>query len=165
MWLPRSLAAQALSIFGDHSDVMAVRGTGFAMLASGSVQEAMDLAMVCQAVTLQSRVPFVHFFDGFRTSHEISKIEKLDDAVIRAMIDDDLVAEHRTRALSPDRPVIRGTSQNPDVYFQARETVNPYYEALPDAVQDTMDQFCHTVRSKISPVLTTQAAIRQSMSS
>jgi pyruvate-ferredoxin/flavodoxin oxidoreductase len=136
----RSLAAQALSIFGDHSDVMAVRGTGFAMLASGSVQEAMDLAMVCQAVTLQSRVPFVHFFDGFRTSHEISKIEKLDDSVIRAMIDDDLVAEHRARALSPDQPVIRGTSQNPDVYFQARETVNPYYEALPDAVQDTMDQ-------------------------
>ncbi len=137
----RSLAAQALSIFDDHSDVMAVRGTGFAMVASNSVQEAMDTALICQAATLEGRIPFVHFFDGFRTSHEISKIELLDDTVIRQMIDDDLVAQHRGRALSADQPVIRGTSQNPDVYFQGRETVNPFYAKLPEIIQQQMDKF------------------------
>lgn len=137
----RSLAAQALSIFGDHSDVMSVRGTGFAMLASNSVQEAMDMALISQSATLEGRIPFVHFFDGFRTSHEVSKIELLDDNVIRSMIDDDLVAQHRERALTPDKPVIRGTSQNPDVYFQARETVNPFYNKLPEIIQQKMDQF------------------------
>ena len=137
----RSLAAQALSIFGDHSDVMAVRGTGYAMVAAGSVQEVIDMSLISQAVTLESRIPFVHFFDGFRTSHELSKIETIDDAVIKEMINDELVADHRQRALTPDRPVIRGTSQNPDVYFQARETVNPFYEKLPQLTQDIMDRF------------------------
>ena len=128
----RSLAAQALSIFGDHSDVMAARATGFAMLASNSVQEAMDFALVAHAATLEARVPFLHFFDGFRTSHEVAKIEPLAEDDIRALIDDELVRAHRARALSPDHPVIRGTAQNPDVYFQAREAVNPYYLACPD---------------------------------
>ncbi|CAG0911282.1 unnamed protein product, partial [Cyprideis torosa] len=120
---------------------MAVRGTGFAMLASGSVQEAMDMSLIAQSATLKSRIPFVHFFDGFRTSHEVSRIELVEDDTIRAMIDDEQVAAHRQRALSPDHPVVRGTSQNPDVYFQARETVNPYYSALPDVLQQTMDEF------------------------
>jgi pyruvate-ferredoxin/flavodoxin oxidoreductase len=137
----RSLAAQALSIFGDHSDVMATRATGWAMLASNSVQEAHDFALIAQAATLQSRVPFLHFFDGFRTSHEIAKIEMLSDDDIRTMIDDSLVFEHRARALSPDHPVLRGTAQNPDVYFQARETVNLFYQACPDIVQAQMDRF------------------------
>jgi pyruvate-ferredoxin/flavodoxin oxidoreductase len=137
----RSLAAQALSIFGDHSDVMAARMTGWAMLCSSSVQEAHDLALVAHNATLASRLPFIHFFDGFRTSHEISKIALLDDAAVRAMIDDDLVFAHRRRALSPDRPVVRGVAQNPDVYFQGRETVNPYYAALPRHVQAAMDRF------------------------
>ena len=142
----RSLAAQALSIFGDHSDVMAARNTGFALLASNSVQEAMDLALVASAATLAARVPFLHFFDGFRTSHEVNKIEPLADAgaapdVLRAMMNDDLVRAHRERALSPDRPFIRGTAQNPDVYFQARESVNPFYLAAPGIVQQTMDRF------------------------
>src|SRR5205809_186905 len=123
----RSLAAQGLSIFGDHSDVMAARSTGWAQLYSNSVQEAMDFALIAQASTLRSRLPFLHIFDGFRTSHEVAKIEKLDESVIRAMIDDELVVAHRERALTPDHPVMRGTAQNPDVYFQARETVNPYY--------------------------------------
>jgi len=136
----RSLAAQALSIFGDHSDVMAIRATGFAMLASGSVQEVMDLALVAQTATLRGKIPFVHFFDGFRTSHELMKVEVIDDEVIHAMVDTGYLIEHRNRALTPDRPVLRGTSQNPDVYFQGRETVNPYYEALPGIVQETMDQ-------------------------
>jgi len=136
----RALATQGLSIFGDHSDVMAARATGFAMLASGSVQEAMDLALVAQAATLEARVPFLHFFDGFRTSHEVTKIEPLAPAALRAMIRDDLVRAHRARALSPDHPVIRGTAQNPDVYFQARETVNPYYRACPTIVQSAMDR-------------------------
>ena len=127
----RSLAAQGLSIFGDHSDVMAARATGFAMLCSASVQEAMDFAAIAQAATLESRVPFLHFFDGFRTSHEVAKIELLSDDDLRALIDDTLVLQHRSRALSPDHPVLRGTAQNPDVYFQARETVNPYYAACP----------------------------------
>ena len=137
----RSLAAQGLSIFGDHQDVMAVRQTGFALLASSSVQEAHDMALIAQASTLAARVPFVHFFDGFRTSHEINKIALLSDDQIRALIDDDLVLAHRRRALNPDNPFIRGTAQNPDVYFQARETVNPYYNAVPGIVSQAMTSF------------------------
>jgi len=137
----RSLACQALSIFGDHSDVMATRQTGFAMLAANSVQQVMDMALIAQAATLEARVPFVHFFDGFRTSHEVSKIALVGDDTIRAMISDDLVFAHRQRALSPDRPFIRGTAQNPDVYFQGRETVNPFYAKVPEIVQRRMDQF------------------------
>lgn len=136
----RSLAAQGLSIFGDHSDVMAARTTGFAMLSSNSVQEAMDFAAIAHAATLKARIPFLHFFDGFRTSHEIRKITALPESVLREMIDDQLVIEHRQRALTPDNPFIRGTAQNPDVYFQARETVNQYYNACPDVVQASMDQ-------------------------
>jgi pyruvate-ferredoxin/flavodoxin oxidoreductase len=135
----RSLAAQGLSIFGDHSDVMAVRTTGFAMLASASPQEAHDLAVVAQAASLATRVPFVHFFDGFRTSHELNEVSLLSDADLRALVSEDLVREHRSRALSPDRPFIRGTAQNPDTYFQARETVNPFYARVPGAVQAAMD--------------------------
>jgi pyruvate-ferredoxin/flavodoxin oxidoreductase len=136
----RSIAAQGLSIFGDHSDVMAVRQTGFALLAAASVQEAHDLALVAHAATLATRVPFVHFFDGFRTSHELNTIELLSDDDLRALVPEELIRAHRGRALSPERPVIRGTAQNPDVYFQARETVNPFYAAVPGAVQDTMDR-------------------------
>ena len=135
----RSLAAQALSIFGDHSDVMAVRQTGFALLAASCVQEAHDLAAVAQAATLHSRVPFVHFFDGFRTSHELNTVELLTDDDLRAMVPPRLVHEHRARGLSPDRPFIRGTAQNPDVYFQARETVNPFYAAVPEAVEAALE--------------------------
>jgi pyruvate-ferredoxin/flavodoxin oxidoreductase len=134
----RSLAAQGLSIFGDHSDVMAVRQTGFALLASTSVQEAHDLALVAHAATLATRVPFVHFFDGFRTSHELNTIELLSDDDLRALVPEELVRAHRERALSPERPFIRGTAQNPDVYFQARETVNPFYARVTDAVDDAM---------------------------
>src|SRR6476661_652315 len=141
----RALATQALSIFGDHSDVMAARATGFAMLASGSVQEAMDLALIAHAVTLEARVPFLHFFDGFRTSHEIAKVEALAPEDLRAMISDDLVRAHRARALSPDHPVVRGTAQNPDVFFQAREAANPYYRACPALVQDAMDRLAALV--------------------
>lgn len=137
----RSIAAQALSIFGDHSDVMATRSTGFALLSSGSVQEAHDFALIAQAATLESRVPFLHFFEGFRVSHEVNKIEQLNDEDLRAMIDDELVQAHRARSLSPDHPVLRGTAQNPDVFFQARETVNPYYENCPETVQRAMDKF------------------------
>jgi len=137
----RSLAAQALSIFGDHSDVTATRSTGFALLASNSVQEAMDMAMVAHAATIKARVPFVHFFDGFRTSHEIQKIEALGRDEMAAMMDDEAVFAHRQRGLSPDRPSMRGTAQNPDVFFQGRETVNAYYEKTPGIVQDCMDQF------------------------
>jgi pyruvate-ferredoxin/flavodoxin oxidoreductase len=141
----RALATQGLSIFGDHSDVMAIRATGYAMLASNSVQEAQDLALIAHTATLKSRVPFLHFFDGFRTSHEIDKIEQLNREDIRAMIDDSLVQEHRQRALSPDHPFIRGTSQNPDVYFQSRETVNRFYVACPTIVQEAMDRFASLV--------------------
>ncbi|NOX63268.1 MAG: pyruvate:ferredoxin (flavodoxin) oxidoreductase, partial [Chloroflexi bacterium] len=141
----RSVAAQALSIFGDHSDVMAARATGWAMLFSNSVQEVMDFALIAQAATLKTRVPFLHVFDGFRTSHEVAKVERLSDEDIRALIDDDLVRAHRARALSPDHPFIRGTAQNPDVFFQARETVNPYYLAAPAIVQETMDRFAAQV--------------------
>jgi pyruvate-ferredoxin/flavodoxin oxidoreductase len=137
----RSIASQALSIFGDHSDVMATRQTGFALLSSGSVQEAHDFAAIAQAATLKSRVPFLHFFDGFRTSHEVTKIVQLLDEDLRALIDDDLIREHRSRALTPDHPVLRGTAQNPDVFFQGRETVNPYYAACPGIVKETMDKF------------------------
>ncbi len=137
----RSLAAQALSIFGDHSDVMAARSTGFAQLCSSSVQEAHDLALIAQAASLEARLPFIHFFDGFRTSHEVAKITLLSDEQIRAMIDDDLVFAHRSRGLSPDHPVVRGTAQNPDVFFQARETVNPFYAALPGIVEGAMNRF------------------------
>jgi len=134
----RSIAAQGLSIFGDHQDVMAVRQTGFALLSSGSVQEAHDLALVAHAATLRSRVPFLHFFDGFRTSHELSTVDLIDDDVLRAIVPEELVREHRQRSLSPERPFIRGTAQNPDVYFQARETVNPFYQATPGIVRDVM---------------------------
>ncbi|PZD71128.1 Pyruvate-flavodoxin oxidoreductase [Acaryochloris thomasi RCC1774] len=137
----RSVAAQALSIFGDHSDVMAARGTGFAMLCAASVQEAQDFAVIATATTLQSRIPFLHFFDGFRTSHEVQKIELLPTSDLRQMIHEESVCAHRSRALSPDYPVIRGTAQNPDVFFQARETVNPYYQACPELTQNVMDQF------------------------
>jgi pyruvate-ferredoxin/flavodoxin oxidoreductase len=137
----RTIAAHALSIFGDHSDVMAARQTGWAMLCSANVQEAHDFAVIAQAASLESRLPFLHFFDGFRTSHEVSKIEVLADDELRALIDERLVLAHRARALSPDHPVLRGTAQNPDVYFQARETVNPFYAACPDIVEKTMDKF------------------------
>ncbi|HYB02079.1 MAG TPA: pyruvate:ferredoxin (flavodoxin) oxidoreductase, partial [Ktedonobacteraceae bacterium] len=137
----RALAAQGLSIFGDHSDVMATRSTGFALLASNSAQEAQDMALIAHASTLEARVPFLHFFDGFRTSAEVDKIEQLTLEDLRAMIDDGLVQAHRERALSPEHPFIRGTAQNPDVYFQARETTNPYYAACPEIVQKTMDKF------------------------
>ena len=137
----RSLAAQALSIFGDHQDVMAARTTGFALLSASSVQAAQDLALIAHAATLKSRVPFIHFFDGFRTSHEVSKIELVSTADMRAMMDNRLIYEHRHRALNPDNPFIRGTAQNPDVYFQGRETVNRFYQATPGIVQDAMDRF------------------------
>ena len=137
----RSVAAQGLSIFGDHQDVMAVRQTGWALLASNNVQEVMDTALIAHAATLESRVPFVHFFDGFRTSHEVNKVEQLTHDDMRAMLSSARVSQHRLRSLSPDRPVLRGTAQNPDVYFQARETVNPYYLALPAILQNEMDRF------------------------
>jgi pyruvate-ferredoxin/flavodoxin oxidoreductase len=141
----RTVATHALSIFGDHSDVMAVRSTGFGLIASGSIQEVMDVALIAHAASFKARVPFVHFFDGFRSSHEVQKIEALGDDDIRAMIDDADVLAHRARAMTPDRPVLRGTSQNPDVFFQARETVNPYYAACPGIVQQVMDRFAKVV--------------------
>ncbi len=141
----RALAAHALSIFGDHSDVMAARSTGFGMLSSNSVQEVMDFALIAQAATLEARIPFLHFFDGFRTSHEVAKVEQLTPDDLRAMIDPDLVTAHRARALNPNKPVIRGTAQNPDVYFQAREASNPYYLAAPTIVQNAMDKFAALV--------------------
>jgi len=137
----RSLAVQALSIFGDHSDVMAVRATGFAMLASASVQEVQDLAVIAHVAALEGRIPVLHFFDGFRTSHEVAKIAAVDADLLRCMVDDAVVQAHRDRALSPEHPVLRGSSQNPDVYFQGRETVNPYYQRFPALVQSAMDRF------------------------
>jgi pyruvate-ferredoxin/flavodoxin oxidoreductase len=137
----RTIATHALSIFGDHSDVMATRGTGFAMLCSCSVQEASDLALVAHAATLEARVPFLHFFDGFRTSHEVKKIVPLSDDDLRTMLDEDAIRRHRERSLTPDRPKLRGSAQNPDVFFQAREAVNPYYLATPTIVQNAMDRF------------------------
>jgi len=137
----RSLACQALSIFGDHSDVMAARATGFGMLASNCPQEVMDFALIAQAVTLKARLPMLHFFDGFRTSHEVAKINNIPQQTVRALLDEEAVDAHRLRGLSPERPVLRGSSQNPDVYFQAREAVNPYYDKAPAIVQQTMDTF------------------------
>src|SRR6201982_3203167 len=144
----RTLATHALSIFGDHSDVMFCRTTGFAMLSSNSVQEAMDLALIAHAASLETRIPFLHFFDGFRTSHEVNKIEMLADDDLRAMINMERVFEHRQRALSPDHPVLRGTAQNPDVFFQIRETANAFYDACPEKVQATMDKFAQVVGRK-----------------
>lgn len=141
----RSIACQALSIFGDHSDVMAVRQTGFGLLSSTSIQEAMDFTLIVQAATLESRVPFVHFYEGFRISHEIQKIEELTFDDMRAVIDDEFVRAHKERAMSPDHPTLRGTSQNPDVYFTGRETVNKYYLACPAIVQKAMDRFAQVV--------------------
>jgi pyruvate-ferredoxin/flavodoxin oxidoreductase len=141
----RAVAAQGLSIFGDHQDVMAVRQTGWALLASNNVQEVMDTALIAQAATLESRIPFVHFFDGFRTSHEVNKVEQLTMDDMRAMLPEGFIRQHRSRSLSPDRPVLRGTAQNPDVYFQARETVNPYYTAVPGILQKAMDRFAEIV--------------------
>jgi len=137
----RSLAAQALSIFGDHSDVMAVRSTGFALLCSGSVQEVMDFALIAQAATLRGRIPVVHFFDGFRTSHEIAKVSRLDEETLRTLVDRELIHAHRARALSPEHPLLRGSSQNPDVYFQARERTNPWQRDFPGVVQELMHRF------------------------
>ncbi|MFA6028429.1 MAG: pyruvate:ferredoxin (flavodoxin) oxidoreductase [Elusimicrobiota bacterium] len=137
----RAVAAHALSIFGDHSDVMAARATGYALLSSASVQEAHDLAAIAHAATLESRIPFLHFFDGFRTSHEVHKIEMLSDDVLRALVDDETVRAHRSRALSPDHPTLKGSAQNPDVFFQAREACNPFYDACPQKTQAVMDRF------------------------
>ncbi|GIV63474.1 MAG: pyruvate-flavodoxin oxidoreductase [Bellilinea sp.] len=137
----RTVATHALSIFGDHSDVMATRQTGWALLASRSPQEAHDMALIAQSASLRSRIPFLHFFDGFRTSHEVNKIEYLSEDDLHAMIDMEAVSQHRARALSPDHPVLRGTAMNPDVFFQAREAINPFYNACPAIVQETMDQF------------------------
>ncbi|WP_085814285.1 pyruvate:ferredoxin (flavodoxin) oxidoreductase [Geoanaerobacter pelophilus] len=146
----RAISAAALNIFGDHSDVMAARATGWGMLCSNNVQEVMDFALISQAATLRARVPFMHFFDGFRTSHEVQKVEELSFDDMRAMIDDDLVQAHRLRALTPDRPVMRGTAQNPDVYFQGRETVNAYYPAALKIVQEEMDKFAKVTGRKYS---------------
>src|SRR5512145_2655081 len=137
----RALATHALSIFGDHSDVMACRQTGFALLCSNSVQEAHDLAAIAHAASLESRIPFLHYFDGFRTSHEVAKIDLLGDDDLRALIDDALVSAHPARAMTPHRPVLRGTAQNPDVFFQAREAINGFYDATPAKVQEMMDAF------------------------
>ncbi len=137
----RAVATHALSIFGDHSDVMACRVTGFSLLASGSVQEAQDMALIAQAATLEGSLPVLHFFDGFRTSHEVAKIEAVEADIALAMIDPEWLARHRARALSPEHPVLKGSSQNPDVFFQSRERVNPRYAAFPGVVQGAMDRF------------------------
>jgi len=143
----RTIATHALSIFGDHSDVMSARATGFSMLFAGSVQEAHDFALISQVATLKSRVPFLNIFDGFRTSHEISKIDAIPDAVITAMMPEDEVMKHRKRSLDSDNPTIKGTAQNPDVFFQAREACNTFYKKVPGIVQETMDEFYkHTGR-------------------
>ena len=144
----RSVATHALSIFGDHSDVMACRSTGWAMLCSSSVEEAQDMALIAHAATLKARVPILHFFDGFRTSHEVNKIQQLSHDDVRSLIDEKLVQEHRRRGLSPDHPELRGTAQNPDVFFQAREGCNKYYDAVPGIIQETMDQFAQKVGRK-----------------
>jgi pyruvate-ferredoxin/flavodoxin oxidoreductase len=141
----RTVATHALSIFGDHSDVMGARTTGFAFLASSNVQEIMDMALIAQAATLEARIPFIHFFDGFRSSHEVQKIEQLSDKDISQMINDDLIVAHRKRGLNPNNPTLRGTAQNPDVFFQGRETSNPYYSAAPEIVQTAMNKFAETV--------------------
>jgi pyruvate-ferredoxin/flavodoxin oxidoreductase len=141
----RTLATHALSIFGDHSDVMGARQTGFVLLNSASVQEAHDMAAVAHASTLTSRLPFLHFFDGFRTSSEVAKIELLTDDDLRAMLDEEALAAHRARAMDPERPVLRGTAQNPDVFFQAREASNRYFDAVPGKVQEAMDRLAGLV--------------------
>src|SRR5436853_1853382 len=137
----RSVATHALSIFGDHSDVMATRSAGWGMLFANSIQEIMDFALISQAATLETRVPFLHIFDGFRSSHEVMKIQELSDEQICTMIDEQLVQAHRARSLSPDRPVMRGTAQNPDVFFQSRERANSFYDATPGVVQEVFDRF------------------------
>jgi pyruvate-ferredoxin/flavodoxin oxidoreductase len=147
----RSVATHALSIFGDHSDVMAARGTGFAFLASASVQEAQDLAVIAHAATLESRIPFVHFFDGFRTSHEVTRIQPVSEEELRGMVDEELLLAHRDRALNPDRPVLRGTAQNPDVFFQAREASNPFHARTPGVVADTMERFARLTGRSYRP--------------
>ncbi len=147
----RTLATHALSIFGDHSDVMLARTTGFAMLSSASVQEAMDFALIAQAATLESRIPFLHFFDGFRTSHEVSKIERVTEDIMRGMINEELVIAHRQRCMNPDRPVLRGTAQNPDVFFQAREACNPFYAKCADITVKAMDKFAALTGRQYSP--------------
>ena len=149
----RAIAAHALSIYGDHQDVMAVRQTGWALLSSASVQEAQDFAAIAQASTLKSRVPFIHFFDGFRTSHEVTKIFQLTDDELRLLVDDDLVRAHRARALTPNHPVLRGSAQNPDVYFQMREAANNYYTAVPGIVQEAMDKFAQVTEVGITMAL------------
>jgi hypothetical protein len=158
----RSLATQGLSIFGDHQDVMAVRQTGFALLASASVQEAHDMALVAQVATLESRVPFVHFFDGFRTSHELNTLEMLGDDDLRALVPTELVRAHRARALSPENPFIRGTAQNPDTYFQSRETANSFYTAVPGITQSAMDRLAARVRVASTTWSSTTATPRRS---
>ena len=147
----RTIATHALSIFGDHSDINACRQTGWGMLGSASVQEAHDMACIAQMASLASRIPFIHFFDGFRTSHEVSKIEPISDDQLRQMMNEDQIQAHRERALTPDRPVIRGTAQNPDTFFQAREAINPYYEACPGHVQQAMDDFAQVVGRRYQP--------------
>src|SRR5262249_55325294 len=147
----RTLATHALSIFGDHSDVMAARATGWGMLCSASVQEAHDFALIAQAATLESRIPFVHFFDGFRTSHEVAKVELLSVDDLRAMIALELVFDHRSRALTPDKPVLRGTAQNPDVFFQARERCNPFYRDCAGIVADAMERFARVSGRRYEP--------------
>ncbi|MBO8087792.1 MAG: pyruvate:ferredoxin (flavodoxin) oxidoreductase, partial [Marichromatium sp.] len=141
----RSISAQALSIFGDHSDVMSCRACGWAMLCSNTVQEVMDFALLAQSSTLRTRIPFLHYFDGFRTSHEVQKVEELSMEDMKSMIDDELVQAHKARAMSPDHPVLRGTAQNPDVYFQGRETVTKFYESVPDVLQEEMDKLAKLV--------------------
>ncbi len=161
----RTVATHALSIFGDHSDVMACRQTGLALLASGSVQEAHDFAAIAHAATLESRIPFLHFFDGFRTSHEISKIAPLSDDDLRSLVDEELVAAHRRRALTPDRPVLRGTAQNPDVFFQAREACNPFYLAAPGIVERRDAALCGSLQAGPTGSSTTSAIRKPSASS
>ena len=148
----RTLATHALSIFGDHSDVMACRQTGFAMLCSSSVQEAHDFAAIAHAATLESRIPFLHFFDGFRTSHEVAKIDELSDDDLRALFSEEAVMPTARRALTPDRPVLRGTAQNPDVFFQAREAANLFYDACPGIVEALLDRFAERIRTPLPAV-------------
>jgi pyruvate-ferredoxin/flavodoxin oxidoreductase len=147
----RAVATHALSIFGDHSDVMAVRAAGWGMLFANNPQEAQDMAMVSQMATLHSRVPFLHVFDGFRTSHEVNVVDVLEEDDVRALLDDDLVRAHRARALTPERPVLRGTAQNPDVFFQAREAANPFYAAVPAAVEAAMARFAEVTGREYAP--------------
>ncbi len=147
----RALAAQSLSIFGDHQDVMATRQTGFAMLATSSVQEVMDLAGIAHIVSLKARVPFLHFFDGFRTSHEIQKIELIDEAALTSMLDRDALKAFRAAALNPEHPVTRGTAQNPDIYFQTREASNKFYNAVPDMVADAMKRISEITGREYKP--------------